>query len=355
MFHPNKSVRFLFWISTGILAFLFLYLLWKLLPLYRSILTIFLHILTPFIIAALIAYLLHPIIEKLHHYHLPRWFAIIGIYLLFFGLSGYFLYKAFPILLHQLRDLNANLPEFMEQYRSAIYGLYERTAYLPESVHDRMDVLFYRVEEFIGNLLSGLVEQAAKFMDIILLAAVIPVLVFYMLKDFDLIRKVFSRLTPERFRDDGRKLCMEIDKSLGNYIRGQLLVCLFVSLTTYGFLWLIDMRYPLLLALIMGITNIIPYFGPILGAIPAVVIAFTISYKMMIYVVIAVFVVQIIEGNLLSPFIVGKSINIHPILIIFALLAGGEIGGIIGMILAVPLLTILKVILFHLYRFRAAE
>ncbi|WP_074600926.1 AI-2E family transporter [Sediminibacillus halophilus] len=355
MFHPNKSIRFLYWISAGILAFLFMYLLWILLPLYQTVLTVLLHILTPFIISALIAYLLHPVIEKLHQCNFPRWFAIIGIYIVFFGLSGYLLYKAFPVLLHQLRDLNANLPTFMEQYRNAIYGLYERTAYLPESVHDRMDLLFYRVEEFVGHLLTSVVEQAAKLMDIVILAAVIPVLVFYMLKDFDLIRKVVRGLTPEKYRDDGRKLCLEIDKSLGNYIRGQLLVCLFVSLTTYGFLWLIGMRYPLLLAVIMGVTNIIPYFGPILGAIPAVVIALTISYKMVIYVVIAVFIVQIIEGNLLSPFIVGKSINIHPILIIFALLAGGEVGGIIGMILAVPLLTILKVILFHIHRFRTAD
>ncbi|SDK52212.1 AI-2E family transporter [Sediminibacillus albus] len=353
--NQHKSVRFLYWILIGILAFLFLYLLLKLLPLYQTILGVFLRILTPFLIAALIAYLLHPLIEKLHKFNLPRWLVIIGIYFLFFGGAGYLLYKTFPVFIHQLKDLNENLPSFMEQYREAIYGLYEQTAYLPETVHDRMDLLLYRIEEFIGSLLTGIVQQAGRIMDIVILAAVIPVLVFYMLKDFDLIKKTLSKLTPERYRDGSRQLCREIDKSLGNYIRGQLLVCLFVSLTTYTCLWFIDMKYPLLLAIIMGLTNIIPYFGPILGAIPAIVIAFTISTKMVFYVILAVFVVQIVEGNLLSPFIVGKSINIHPILIIFALLAGGEIGGILGMILAVPVITIGKVIIYQIRQFRAAD
>jgi predicted PurR-regulated permease PerM len=347
MFTENKSLRFLYWILIGIASFLFLYLLTKLFPFYQSILSFIFRILTPFLIAGLIAYLLHPIVEKLHAHKFPRWLAIIGIYIIFFGGFGYLLYRVYPVFVHQLRDLNANLPELMEMYRATIYGLYEKTSNLPEGVHDKMDQLLAEVEKMIGDFLTLLAKKATKIMDVIVIIAVIPVLVFYMLKDFDLIKKGMWRLTPRKYRQEGSQLVKDIDESLGNYIRGQLLVCFFVSLTTYGILLLMDMKYPLLLALVMGTTNIIPYFGPILGAIPAVIIAITISAKMVVYVILAVFVIQIIEGNLLSPFIVGKSTNIHPILIIFALLVGGEVGGVIGMILAVPLITILKVVLDH--------
>src|SRR5699024_8782775 len=104
----------------------------------------------------------------------------------------------------------------------------------------------------------------------------------------------------------------------------------------------------LVLSIIMGLTNVIPYFGPIIGAIPAVLITLTISKKLVLFVILAVFIVQIIENNFLSPYIVGKSIRIHPVLIIFALLLGGELGGVVGMIFAVPLLTIGNVIFKHI-------
>ncbi|WP_138415623.1 AI-2E family transporter [Aquibacillus sediminis] len=351
----QKSMRILYWIIVGILTFLFLYLLTILFPFYRSFFSVVMKILTPFIIAGLIAYLLHPVVEKLHEHKFPRWLAIIGIYLLFFGGVGYGGYKLYPLVIHQLRDLNDNLPQFIDMYRKTIYGVYESTSFLPETVHDRMDEFFIEMEEKIGTILTNSVKQLTKIMDVIIIIAVIPVLVFYMLKDFNLIKRAIWKLTPKKYQDDGKELAKEIDDSLGHYIRGQLLVCFFVALTSYGLLWFIDMKYPLVLALTMGITNIIPYFGPILGAIPAVIIAFTVSMKMVVYVIIAVFVVQIVEGNLLSPFIVGKSINIHPILIIFALLVGSEIGGVVGMIVAVPLLSIIKVIIMHAKSFKTGE
>src|SRR5699024_2099357 len=111
----------------------------------------------------------------------------------------------------------------------------------------------------------------------------------------------------------------------------------------------------ILLAIIMGLTNIIPYFGPIIGAIPAVALTLTFSAKSVIFILIGIFTIQLIEGNLLSPYIVGKSVAVHPIAIIFALLLGGEIGGVVGMILAVPALTILKVIVSHVWAIKSAK
>ena len=107
------------------------------------------------------------------------------------------------------------------------------------------------------------------------------------------------------------------------------------------------MKYPLLLGALIGITNIIPYFGPIFGAIPAALIAASISVKMIIIVVVIVLVLQFLEGNILSPLIIGKSLHMHPIFIMFALLVGGEVGGVIGLIIAVPILAVIKVSVIH--------
>jgi predicted PurR-regulated permease PerM len=112
-------------------------------------------------------------------------------------------------------------------------------------------------------------------------------------------------------------------------------------------LWLVGMDYPLLLGCIIGVTNIIPYFGPVIGAIPAVILAVTVSLKMVLIVAAIIFLLQFLEGNILSPMIVGKSLHMHPLVIMFALFFGGEIAGVIGLIIAVPLLAVLKVALLH--------
>jgi predicted PurR-regulated permease PerM len=113
------------------------------------------------------------------------------------------------------------------------------------------------------------------------------------------------------------------------------------------FFWFFHLRYPLLLGFLVGITDVIPYFGPIIGAIPAVIIAATISVKMVLISVVIIIILQFLEGNILSPYIMGKSLHMHPLIIIAAITAGGEIGGVIGLILAVPVLVVLRVGIVH--------
>ena len=132
----------------------------------------------------------------------------------------------------------------------------------------------------------------------------------------------------------------EIDEALGNYVRGQFLVCLIVG-----------MPYALLMASIVAVFNIVPYLGPFLGAAPAVVMASTISWKMVLMVIIVNWLCQLLESNIVSPQVVGKKLHLHPMLIIFALLVGGEIAGIVGLILAVPLFAVLKVIIQHFFAY----
>lgn len=355
MFNQKKELRWLYWIVLGILLLLFFYLIRILFPFYHLLLVSVLHISTPFILASIVAFLLHPLIEKIHAYQIPRWLAITLIYLLFLGGIGYMGYHIFPAFVTQLKDLQENLPKFIDAYRTTIYHLYESTSFLPETFHDQMDLLFIQLEESTSHYVTSALKNASKIMDLFIIIAVIPVLVFYMLKDYKIIKSVAWKLIPKRYREDSKTLGPAINKSLGDYIRGQLLVCLFVGLTTYIIFLIIGMKYPIVLAILMGITNIIPYFGPIIGAIPAVVIALTISMKQFLYVILGVIVVQLIEGNLLSPYIVGKSVHLHPIIIIFALLVGGEIAGIIGMIVAIPFVTVLKVILLHVKDYSADD
>lgn len=322
-------------------------------PYYEAFFSFLWKLFIPFLIAALIAYLLHPLVEKLHEWNIHRGLAILLIYLIFFGGVGYLFYKGYPAIVHQVRDLNENLPEFIRMYESWIYQVYSYTSFLPETVHDKIDQLIATLETSLDNLLGRLALGFTRIFDMILIITVIPVLVFYFIKDYVKIESFFMWFIPNKYKDEAAELLREVDKGLGGYIRGQLIVSLFVSIACLIIFKLLDVNYALLLAIVMGVTNIIPYFGPIIGAIPVVMISYTIGGNTVIFVIIAIFVIQVIEGNLLSPYIMGKTVKIHPVAIIFVLLLGGQLFGVWGMILAVPTLTILKVIAIQFVSLRS--
>ncbi len=343
----NISSQWILRILAILLILLCIFVFSLLEPLWSPILRVFLVILIPFLISSFITYLLHPLIEKIHSHKIPRPLAIVIIYFLFFGGVALAVYKGLPQILIQIKEFGNNVPALVEQYRSWSLMIHEQTEELPEGLHERIEEAFVSVEDGIASSLETILNTLKNVINYVVVIALIPFLVFYMLKDFDLIKKAAWYLTPRKLRESGIRFLKDIDHSLGSFIRGQLLVCLIIgSLSTIGF-WLMEMKYPLLLGTIIGITNVIPYFGPVIGAVPAVLIAITISWEMVLWVVVMIFGIQFIEGNLLSPLIVGKSLHMHPVFIMFALLVGGEMGGIIGLIIAVPVLAILKVILIH--------
>ena len=313
------------------------------LPIVKMIITILL----PFMIAAFITYLLHPIVEKIHEGGLHRGLAVFIIYFLFFGGIGFAVYKGLPEIIQQLKDLAESVPELANQYMGFVDFIQKKTAAWPDGIQERVDAGIVSLEQGLAQMLTNVLNSILEIASSIFTIAMIPFISFYMLKDYKKIKKVVWYLTPRKWRQGGVLLLRDVDKSLGSYIRGQLLVCVVIGSISATLFWVFHMKYPLLLGLIIGITNVIPYFGPVIGAVPAVIIASTISVKMVMITVSIIFAMQFLEGNILSPLIVGKSLHMHPLVIMFALFAGGEIGGILGMILSVPILAVLKVGLLH--------
>ncbi|MEC1669372.1 AI-2E family transporter [Bacillus mojavensis] len=348
----QKPVQLLLWVAICLLVLLTVYvfcmldMLWS--PLWLVIKSIFI----PLIISIFISYLLLPVTEWLHDKGLPRTLSILVIYVLFFGGLGWALYKGVPVLIVQLTDLSENIPMFAETYNGLLLHVHNHTDDWPDGMHQRIDKMIRQTEAFFAGTIEGAISGIRKVLDYFLIAATIPFLVFYMVKDIELMKKTVWYLTPKSWRKRGSAFLLDVDDSLGDYIRGQLLVCLILGAVAGITFWIFDLPYPLILGLISGITNVIPYFGPFIGAVPALLIAMTISVKAVLVVVITVFVLQFLEGNVLSPFIVGRSLKMHPVVIMLALLAGGELAGIVGMILAVPAAAVLKVMMIHFLRMR---
>lgn len=190
------------------------------------------------------------------------------------------------------------------------------------------------------SLLNGLVA----FTENILSLAVIPVVTYYFLADSSLIANKFYLLFPINKRAFIKKMFQHIDRILGKFILSQLFLCFIIGVLSFITMVLLDVDYPLWLSIINAIANIVPYFGPIFGAIPAVLVALLSSPTKAIYTALAFLVIQQVEGNLLAPFITASSVRIHPLVIILLLLIGEKVGGFAGMILAIPIGVIIKVI-----------
>ncbi|MGM0844142.1 MAG: AI-2E family transporter [Bacillota bacterium] len=340
-------VRWLYRLAVTLLAVITLYVFYLLGPVWKPVLNVVVIALIPFLLGGFITYLLHPVVEKLFKAGIHRGVAILLIYILFFGGLGYAVYKGIPVIIHQLKDLADNAPLYTDQYQGWLEYVQKKTSTWPDGIQHELESRIERFEEWLNGIVALLLTGVLKVMNSLLLFAIVPFISFYLLKDFPKVKRAATSLTPQKWRHSGGSFLKDLDESLGGYIRGQLLVCFLIgSLAALSF-WLFDMKYPLLLGIIVGVTNVIPYFGPIIGAVPAAIVASTISTDMIVKVVIIVFALQFLEGNVLSPLIVGKSLHMHPLFIMGALIVGGEIGGVLGLIVAVPLLAMLKVAVIH--------
>ncbi|WP_096440423.1 AI-2E family transporter [Alteribacter populi] len=304
-------------------------------------------ILLPFFIAIFITYLLHPAVDWLDRKGICRPYSILLIFGLFLAGFSLVILKATPYLIEEGKDFIEQLPMIADTYRGWMGTFHAQTEWLPDSFQAKVDMWLERGEAYIADAFIRLVEFLKTILDLIFLVIAIPFIVFYLLKDINLINKVVWYFTPSRWRSGGRLLLSEVDESLGNYIRGQIIVCVAIGIFAFIGFWLIELPYASLIAVFFGVTNVIPYFGPIVGSIPVLLIALTEGTNVFVLALSIIFILQFLEGNIFAPLIVGKSLHMHPVLIIFALVVGGELAGIIGLIFAVPLLAILKVFIIH--------
>ena len=162
----------------------------------------------------------------------------------------------------------------------------------------------------------------------------------------------FNYLVPVRYRKDLHALYVSIDKALGQFLRGQLVVSISVAALTATGLLIVGVPNAPLLGLICGLCNLIPYIGPFIGAIPVALVAAALGWKLMLLAVLVVLVVQQLDNMIISPKIIGDSIRIHPVYIIAAIIAGSGLFGVLGLLLALPSLIILKEIVLFLFRKR---
>jgi predicted PurR-regulated permease PerM len=342
----SKLFRYGVWLLLGLVI---LFFVWQLRPMFALVYRFLKAVFAPFVIAIIISYVLNPIVRMLNGRKVPRTMAVLLIYAVFLTGLSVVLMNVIPMFVEQLEELGEHLPE-LTFHTQQMMNRWDN-GILPGSIRMGMNNWFYQFENRLASAISGFLDNIGTTIGVVFNAFIIPFLIFYMLKDIELIERLILQYLPRSRRKSILTLLKEIDMALGNYVRGQLLVCVIIGVLAYIGYMLIGMPFALLLAGVVALCNIIPYLGPFLGAAPALVMATTISWKMVLLVLLVNMLCQTIESNVISPQVVGRSLHMHPMLIILALLIGGELAGVPGLILAVPFFAVVKVVIQHFYAY----
>lgn len=292
-------------------------------------------------ISFLIAYVSKPLFIKLNEMKVNKRISALLIILFFVVFFATFLIILIPPLIREEASFEStlkNIKYFMSQH----YGKYK---FLSNKAFKNTINLAYckitsKVQFVFSDMLNNIMNSGGKLLSI----AVIPIIVYYFLVDGEKIENNILMLFPVNTRIIAKKILKDIDKTLNRYIISQFILSIIMTIFTFIILAFLKVNFPLLLAIINGIFNIIPYFGPILGAIPAIVAALLISPKTALLATILICILQQIEGNIISPKVTGDSVDMHPLWVILLVIMGEKLMGFWGMLLAIPIGVIIKII-----------
>ncbi len=309
-------------------------------------------ILLPFAIGILAAYFLDPLVNKLTARKFSRNAASFLVLVCLLVILVPLLLFLGGAIISQIVEFAGKIPEyvnaFMQRITPMLQELQERFAmFSAENIKDTLQKHTADTFKLVGKILQKFLSEGFAFINVLSLLLISPVVAFYMLSDWPKITSGFMNLIPIKHQKSVTEISEQISKIISGYLRGQFVVCLFLGAFYSCGLLLVGLDLGLLVGLLAGLISFIPYVGSISGFLAAVVLALT-QYGVGIELaeVIAVFIAgQFIEGNFLTPKLVGENIGLHPVWVMFALLAGGTLLGLLGMLIAVPLAAIIGVCL----------
>ncbi|WLR57055.1 AI-2E family transporter [Mesobacillus subterraneus] len=337
--------------ATGIILLLLIiflfgkidYFVW---PLKNFIIAIFF----PVLISGLVYYILRKPVQWFGRY-VTKIVSIVIVFVLIAGLFTGFIYFAGSQLGAQVSEIQENFPQSVD----------EITEESKRVINDNQlgfinaDEIKQRALKYMSNILQSLGENLMTVFSVITSIAtvlvVVPFLAFFFLKDDEKLRPYILKLIPEEHVQEGNKILQDIDKTLFTYVTGQFIIALVDGTLMYIGYKIIGLEYALILAIFTMFLTVVPFLGPILGVIPALFVALTSSPMMMLKVLIVLGVVQQLEGNLVTPQVMGKKLSIHPITVILLLIAAGSLYGFVGILIAIPLYSVVKIVIKDVWKF----
>lgn len=313
----------------------------------------------PIILATIAYYLLRPILRTLERLKIPR---VWGIFIIFIGLIGLLtllVFLVFPFLRGQFSNLIEEFPTYFKQMlinidsflRTSIFSSYylEMDININKFLDNGLGNIGQFFADTVGGIASGITSFISALTGFVLAIITVPFILFYLLKDGEKLPIMIKKMLPPRLRDDAEDIMRDADHQISAYIQGQILVAICIGIMVSIGFHIIGMKYAWLLGALAMFTSVVPYLGPIIAITPAVIIAIVASPFMLVKLAVVWTIVQFVEGKFISPQIMGKSLHVHPITIIFVLLTAGSLFGVAGVVLGIPGYALLKVVFTHMF------
>jgi predicted PurR-regulated permease PerM len=342
MWYKNGFFKY----STGIiLVLLIVFLLGQvgfvLTPLKNALMVVAL----PLIIALLFYYLLRPLVRLLKKLGLPKFLSIAASFLLMTGLIVLLGILAGNVIVNEFNQLIKELPKITKVAENAITNLINSGNLDFLSTDEIVNRVSAFVEKVLPTLGVGVFSGISAVVGAVTALLFVPLILFYFLIDDSMFAERIIKMFPQKYRSETRDVLVDVDKTLSSYITGQAMVCLVIGILMYIGYLIIGLRYALVLALFSMVTAVIPFLGPLLGIIPAILVGLSYNFFMIIKILIVMLIVQQLEGNLITPQIMSKKISTHPVAIMMVLLVSASLFGFVGILLAIPAYALLKVVI----------
>lgn len=307
-------------------------------------------IVTPFLLALLLSYFLHPAICYFEKRKVPRSLAVLLVTISFFAIFVTMALIVLPLIYDQVILLIKTIPSYFKVFKADIYPkIVELTANYSIPLNLGADYVFdsKAATDFVGQISLKIFDSSAGIIDFFSIIFIVPILIFYLLKDWKSIRGGFFNFIPTEFYEKITKLLKDIDRSLSGYMRGQAMVCLIMAGVYSVLLLAVGLDFGFLIGVCTGIFSFVPYVGALTGFCAAIVIAlFQWGFSAVdISLVVAAFLVgQFLESNFLTPRMIGDKIGVYPAWVIFGIFAFGALFGFVGVLFAMPLTAIAAVL-----------
>ncbi len=307
-------------------------------------------VILPIFIGLIIAWLFDPLVKWLQGKKVPRIVGCIVVYIVFLSFLTLIIYLIVPSFIGQIKDFIGGIPEILKELKNFVNNFignasgvvsYDLSVYkkdIYEYINNIGTSITTNLPKTLINVFTSVISGGATF----ILGLMIG---FYMLFDFDKLNRNILGIMPKNWRGNAQELMVRVNNSLRGYVQGVLIIMFLVFITQSIGLTLAGLKAPLVFALFCAITDVIPYFGPYIGAIPAVIVGFTMSPVVGVFCIVSIVVVQLLENNFYQPLIMGHTMKLHPVTIMIGLLIFQHFFGIIGMIIATPVIASLKVII----------
>lgn len=306
----------------------------------------------PFFIGIFLAYLLNPFVAFGERKGLTRMWSLVIVYLVVFSSLIGVGSKLIPLLIKELESFANELPRMSDRAELLLYEWQHnyQNWVLPNSMRLALDEGINHIATNINIFIQQLVQGILGLFTYVIGLAVSPILAFYILYDWKAIKEKIIFFVPSAWRAELLSMLKNINQVLDGVIRGQIFTSLLVGMIITVGLFILGIKYALLIGILAGILDIIPYFGAVIGALPALGVALIYSPVLLLKVLFLFFVVHQLESAVIQPKIVGNTVGLHPLSVIFFVFIGGELAGLPGMLLGVPIAAIVKLFIQHAFK-----